>query len=680
MTFYFAPDQSAGPDPVRRLRLPARHATARCRPRSGAPTTRAVAPGPGGRAAGARPRRAGHRPVQGHARRAVRPGQGPLRRRQARRGRRAARGAVRRLHPARRHRQGRRADAPARSTSRTTARARSSSTSRSSRRRPPSWSSRSTSCSSSAGPIAISASSSGPTSSGAGSSRRATWRTPASARCSASAARRSKAIAYLLDLWREYPNTASIESDFFGLSQVLARHAGQAITDPALRHELADGRRHPLGAAPPVDPADPGRSSRSRPRTRWPTRRAWPWWARSSSWRTTRPSSSSRRGSRSSIPRARSSTASSTARRLGEFHLGHYDRAVEVAETIAKATYKDANGVDQPSPNKWQALYILGQIYDARRQPGKALEVLRAGRRPVHATRPGAIKALTRKDLKLPEVTVRPARAAKVARGSRRGPPASRPARREARRRQARGDARLPQHRRGRREGLPGRPDAAVPDPPQPRRRSPGSTWPGSRRCSRRRSSSATATDFADKVRTIDLPLKKEGAYLVMVRGDEPVRLGDRAGDAAGDGGPGGARQRPGARDGPRRRDQGPRAQGPGQGDRQRQPDFLSGETDLRGVFVAEGVTRPGDGRRPQGAAQYAFYRGTSLRRCGPHASRAFERRHATGPARSRPPRPRCSTRTSGHQHFQPDAADRAARTARWRRPQEGGAAAGGFK
>ena len=30
-------------------------------------------------------------------------------------------------------------------------------------------------------------------------------------------------------------------------------------------------------------------------------------------------------------------------------------------------------------------------------------------------------------------------------------------------------------------------------------------------------------------------------------------------------------------------------------------PSFLSGETDLRGVFVAEGVRGPGHGRRPQG-------------------------------------------------------------------------------
>ncbi len=36
-----------------------------------------------------------------------------------------------------------------------------------------------------------------------------------------------------------YPNTPSIESDFFGLSQVLAQAASNAFTDPNLRRELA---------------------------------------------------------------------------------------------------------------------------------------------------------------------------------------------------------------------------------------------------------------------------------------------------------------------------------------------------------------------------------------------------------------------------------------------------------
>src|SRR5262249_3526906 len=102
---------------------------------------------------------------------------------------------------------------------------------------------------------------------------------------------------------------------------------------------------------------------------------------------------------------------------LGEFQLGHYDRAVEVAKTIASATYKDACGPEQPSRNKWQALYILGQIFDARRQPARALEYYRqVAERFTDAAE--AVKSYTRKDLKLPEVTVvRPPGAAKVAEG-----------------------------------------------------------------------------------------------------------------------------------------------------------------------------------------------------------------------------------------------------------------------
>ena len=48
-----------------------------------------------------------------------------------------------------------------------------------------------------------------------------------------------EAIAYLVDLWRSYPNTASIESDFFGLSQLVAKTASEAFTNPKLRRELA---------------------------------------------------------------------------------------------------------------------------------------------------------------------------------------------------------------------------------------------------------------------------------------------------------------------------------------------------------------------------------------------------------------------------------------------------------
>ena len=213
-----------------------------------------------------------------------------------------------------------------------------------------------------------------------------------------------EAITYLIDLWRTYPNTPSIESDFFGLSQVLTQAASNAFTDPNLRHELAAAgvTRSELllqsirmiqiflsqsPTNPMVDEASlalvgaflelenydsvvklAGRFARLYPRSTY-------------------------------LDSFQYSEA------LANFHLGQYDKAVEVAEKIARSVYKDASGVDQPSPNKWQALYILGQIFDARRVPGKALEYYRqVADRFTDAS--SAIQFYTRKELKVPEVSV----------------------------------------------------------------------------------------------------------------------------------------------------------------------------------------------------------------------------------------------------------------------------------
>ena len=153
---------------------------------------------------------------------------------------------------------------------------------------------------------------------------------------------------------------------------------------------------------------------------------------------------------------------------LGQFSLGKYDRAIEVAEAIARATYKDANGLDQPSPNKWQAIYILGQIYDARRNPAKAVEYYKqvadrfadaAGRRqgpdPQGPEAPrGLGSAPGPASGRSTHFATPDGGRDEAAEASLSGP----------------GRARLPEHRRGRREGLPGGPDEALPDPPEPRR------------------------------------------------------------------------------------------------------------------------------------------------------------------------------------------------------------------
>ena len=179
--------------------------------------------------------------------------------------------------------------------------------------------------------------------------------------------------------------------------------AGVYQSRPAPR--TGDGRHHPVGAAASVDPHDPGLpvAITQEPGGRRGESRALGGVHRSRRLQVRR--QAGRRGSRSSIPKSTYQDSFQYSVALANFHLGQYDRAIEVAQTIARATYKDAAGADQPSPNKWQALYILGQIHDARRQPGKALEYYRqvADR---FSDAAGAIQSYTRKDLKVPEVSV----------------------------------------------------------------------------------------------------------------------------------------------------------------------------------------------------------------------------------------------------------------------------------
>ena len=448
---------------------------------------------------------------------------------------------------------------------------------------------------SSAGPTATSASTSGPTSSGGRSSRRATSKTPRSARSSASAARRSTRSPTCSTSGASTPTPRRSRADFFGLSQVLAGAAEQGHHRPDPPPRAGRGRRDPLRPAPPGDPADPDRSSSQSPKN--PLADEASLALVGDFLELEDFESVVRLAARFAglYPKSTFLDSFQYTEALGQFHLGQYDRAIEVAEAIARATYKDANGVDQPSPNKWQAIYILGQIYDARRQPGQGRRVLQAGRRPLHRRR----RRRQGPDPQGPEAPRglgRPARA----RGRRR-PAGGSVADGAPKVADAGGRARLPEHRRGRREGLPGRPDAALPDPAEPRRDRrdrPGGDHAAGRddgQARRRRRLRRQGPGRSTSRST------KEGAYLVMVRGENLYASGIVLVTPAGAGSPRGARVRPGPRDGPRRRDQGPRAQGPGQGDRHRQPDVPLRPDRPPRRLRRRGGQRPGHGRRPQG-------------------------------------------------------------------------------
>ncbi len=416
-----------------------------------------------------------------------------------------------------------------------------------------------------------------------------------------------EAIAYLIGLWREYPGTASIETDFFGISQMLGQRANVALTDPATRHELAAAgltRSELLGQSISLiqsflarNPTGPLADEASL--------------ALVGSFLELEDYESVVKLSAryaTLYPKSTFFDSFHYSEALGQFHLAHYDRAVEVAEAISKATYKDANGLDQPSPNKWQALYILGQIYDARRRPGKALGYYEAvADRFTDAA--GAIRFYTRKDLKLPEVTViRPESKAAVAAGNTTGlraiPPRdtkeqSTPGVSLSYRNVSKADIKvypvdlmrlyLTQRNLDQIAGI----DLAGITPLLEKQIVLGK-----------------GEDYEDKLKSIDLPLEKEGAYLVMIRGDElyasgivlasPLELEVLEEPEAG-------RVRVTVRDA-RTKDPMPKVQVKVIGTDN--PTFFSGQTDLRGVFVAEGVQGEVTTVARKNTAQYAFYRG----------------------------------------------------------------------
>ena len=118
--------------------------------------------------------------------------------------------------------------------------------------------------------------------------------------------------------------------------------------------------------------------------------------------------------------------------------------------------------------------------------------------------------------------------------------------------------------------------------------------------------------DYDDKSKSIDLPLAKEGAYLTMIRGDNlyssgivlvtPLEMEVLEEAAAG-------RARIVVRDA-HTKEFLPKVQITVIGSDT--PHFVSGETDLRGVFIAEGLQGLVTAVARKGSAQYAFHRGTT--------------------------------------------------------------------
>ncbi len=98
-----------------------------------------------------------------------------------------------------------------------------------------------------------------------------------------------------------------------------------------------------------------------------------------------------------------------------EFAEGKHEAALEMCRKVADYKHADkTTGREVESPNKWQAIYILGQIYHSL---GEAAAAIREYRRVEDrfADAKEAIAYFLRKSIELPEVTtVKPGDAAEV--------------------------------------------------------------------------------------------------------------------------------------------------------------------------------------------------------------------------------------------------------------------------
>ncbi|WP_145266692.1 tetratricopeptide repeat protein [Tautonia plasticadhaerens] len=432
-----------------------------------------------------------------------------------------------------------------------------------------------------------------------------------------------EAVAYLLDLWREYPDTASIESDFFGLSQVLAGLAVEAQGDPGIRRTLLDADLSPprlllqsirliqvfLARSPDNPIADEASLALVN---------AYLDLEDDETVVSLAERFAGLYGSSDYLDSFRYSEA------LGRFRLGQYDRAIAVAETIAGATYRDDSGAEVPSPNRWQALYILGQIYHARRDARKAVSYYeQVADRFTDAA--GAVRQLTREELALPEITlIRPSDLLRLAAHGEEpilaslGADAARPAEGPT----------VPLESRNIEE-------AAVTVYPVDLMRLyltrrnlddiAGIDLAGISPLVETAVSLGDGSDFDAKETPVPLPIESEGAYLVMVRGDgryasgialvSPLELDVLEEPDAGR-----------VRVTVRLAETGELVPGVqvrviGTEDER----FVSGETDLRGVFVADGIRGQVTAVARRDADQYAFYRGTGYVGAPPEAPRTPE-------------------------------------------------------
>jgi len=300
-----------------------------------------------------------------------------------------------------------------------------------------------------------------------------------------------------------------------------------------------------------------------------------------------------------------------------QFALGNHQEALELCRKVADARRADPKtGKPGDSPNKWRAIYMMGQIYHRLGQPAEAMrEYRRVADRSSDARQ--TVAHFLRKAIELPEITsIRPGTPAEV----------------EIKfRNLAACDLRVYRIDLMKYTVLKG--DLA------------GITrinLAGIRPLYEAAVKLGEGNDYRDRTHKLELPLKKEGAYLVVCRGDDfhasglvlvtPLALEVETDRTAG-------QVRTMVKDTVTGRYlTGVHVKVIGSGNEQ----FLSGEPDLRGIFVADGVRGAATVIAQSEPGRYAFYREVSARPAEqPSASEQAEASGQAKPPRSDAPKPK---------------------------------------
>lgn len=267
------------------------------------------------------------------------------------------------------------------------------------------------------------------------------------------------------------------------------------------------------------------------------------------------------------------------------FALGEHEKALEMCRKVADARHVDRQtGREEESRNKWQAIYILAQVYNSLGQAAEAIkEYTRVEERFADARR--AIEYFTRKAIELAEVsTFEPGQKVEV----------------ELKfRNVARCDVRVYKIDLMK-FSLLKRNLSHITD----------INLAGIRPYHEATIELGDGKDYRDRERKLPLPLKDEGAYLVVGRGDDlhtsglvlvtPLKVEVQEAATSGE-------VRTTVKDVTKDRylnEVHVKVIG------SRNSEFISGETDLRGVFVADGVQGTATVIAEEGDNRYAFFRG----------------------------------------------------------------------